>query len=47
MKRQEYKVEIQFASQPDEIRAVLCTLIADRRKKGCRSVLREAAGNAE
>ena len=33
MKRQEYKVEVRFVSQPDEIRKVLCKRIAARTKK--------------
>ena len=32
MKKQECKVEVIFASKPDEIRKVLCKLIADKKK---------------
>ena len=34
MKSQEYKVEFKFISQPEEIRMILCKLIADKKKKG-------------
>lgn len=33
MKKQECKIEVIFASQPDEIRAMLCKLIAEKKKK--------------
>ena len=32
MKKQEFKVEVVFASQPDEIRAAICKLIAEKQK---------------
>lgn len=32
MKKQEYKVEFIFVSQPDEIRKVLCKLIVGKKK---------------
>ena len=33
MKKQECKVEIKFESKPDEIRKVLCQLIAERMRR--------------
>ena len=33
MKKQEFKIEVVFASQPDEIRTVLSKLVAQRKKK--------------
>ena len=33
MKKQECKVEFKFESKPDEIRKVLCRLIAERAKR--------------